>query len=186
MMASMVMLILIWLSYVSGNPNAPIEEYDKMDAATKLQNRKDMLKFYKYSDEEIKNLGDKINDPATLYTKEFVSNKKNGLVKRNQEKFETSGYRSQLGDDFKFGLEHLDKYNMEMAPEGELPEAEVVKEKDDKEIEAGKLDVNPKPQMGPEWWLQDVIKTAGAAGDMARIKKRLPWAPKLNPVLLEN
>jgi hypothetical protein len=167
------------------NPNAPIEEYDKMDAATKLQNRKDMLKFYKYSDEEIKNLGDKINDPATLYTKEFVSNKKNGLVKRNQEKFETSGYRSQLGDDFKFGLEHLDKYNMEMAPEGELPEAEVVKEKDDKEIEAGKLDVNPKPQMGPEWWLQDVIKTAGAAGDMARIKKRLPWAPKLNPVLMD-
>lgn len=167
------------------NPNASIEEFDKMDAATKLQNRKDMLKFYKYSDEEIKNLGDKINDPATLYTKEFVSDKKNGLVKRNQEKFETSGYRSQLGDDFMFGLEHLDKYNMEMAPEGELADAEVVKEKDDKEIEAGKLDVNPKPQMGPEWWLQDVIKTAGAAGDMARVQKRLPWAPKLNPVLMD-
>tara|TARA_R110000868_G_scaffold168750_1_gene403584 strand:- start:230 stop:1036 length:807 start_codon:yes stop_codon:yes gene_type:complete len=39
--------------------------------------------------------------------------------------------------------------------------------------------------MGPEWWLQDVIKTAGAAGDMARVKKRLPWAPKLNPTLMD-
>lgn len=27
----------------------------------------------------------------------------------------------------------------------------------------------------PEFWLQDVIKTAGAVGDYARLKKRLPW-----------
>lgn len=168
------------------NPNAPIEDFDKLDAAGKLQNRKDMLKFYKYSDEEINNLGDAINDPEKLYTKDFVSNKKNGLVKRNQEKFETSGYRSQLGDDYMFGLEHLDKYNMEMTPEGDLAEAEVVKEKDDKEIPTNELEAaKAKPQMGPEWWLQDVIKGVGAAGDMARVKKRLPWAPKLNPVLMD-
>ena len=166
------------------NPNVPIEEFDKLDAATKVQNRKEMLKFY-YSDEEINKLGDAINDPTKLYTKDFVSNKEKGLVKRNQQKFETSGYRSQLGDDFMFGLEHLDKYNMEMTPEGDLADAEVVKEKDDKEIPTNELDVNPKPQMGPEWWLQDVIKTAGAAGDMARVQKRLPWAPKLNPQLMD-
>ena len=167
------------------NPNAPIDEYDKMDATTKLQNRKDMLKFYNYSDDEITKLGDAINDPAKLYTKDFVSNKEKGLVKRNQQKFETSGYRSQLGDDYMFGLEHMDKYNMEMTPEGELNEDEITKEKDDKDIPTNELETDPKPQMGPEWWLQDVIKTAGAAGDMARVKKRLPWAPKLNPVLMD-
>ena len=168
------------------NPNAPIEEFDKLDATAKVQNRKEMLKFYNYSDEEINKLGDAINDPTKLYTKDFVSNKEKGLVKRNQQKFETSGYRSQLGDDFMFGLEHMDKYNMEMAPEGDLADAEVVKEKDDKEIPKNELeDAAAKPQMGPEWWLQDVIKTAGAAGDMARVQKRLPWAPKLNPVLMD-
>lgn len=168
------------------NPNAPIEEFDKLDDKAKVQNRKEMLKFYNYSDDEINKLGDAINDPAKLYTKDFVSNKEKGLVKRNQQKFETSGYRSQLGDDYMFGLEHMDKYNMEMAPEGDLADAEVVKEKDNKEIPKNELeDADAKPQMGPEWWLQDVIKTAGAAGDMARIKKRLPWAPKLNPVLMD-
>lgn len=181
------------------NPNGSIEDFEKMDDATKLQNRKDMLKFYNYSDDEITKLGDKINDPAKLYTGDFISNKKTGLVKRNQEKFETAGYRSQLGDDFMFGLEHMDKYNMEMGPEGELIT------EDEKECPEGMvkdpvtgeckdltipttdtdLDIDKKPEMGPEWWLQDVIKTAGAAGDMARVKKRLPWAPKLNPVLMD-
>jgi hypothetical protein len=168
------------------NPNAPIEEFDKLDDKAKVQNRKEMLKFYNYSDDEINKLGDAINDPAKLYTKDFVSNKEKGLVKRNQQKFETSGYRSQLGDDFMFGLEHMDKYNMEMAPEGDLADAEVTKEKDNKEIPKNESeDPAAKPQMGPEWWLQDVIKTAGAAGDMARVQKRLPWAPKLNPVLMD-
>jgi hypothetical protein len=178
------------------NPNGSIEDFEKMDDATKLQNRKDMLKFYNYSDDEIAKLGDKINDPAKLYTGDFISNKKTGLVKRNQEKFEASGYRSQLGDDFMFGLEHLDKYNMEMGPEGELvtddcPEGMVKDPKTgecvakDLDIPTNELETPKKPQMGPEWWLQDVIKTAGAAGDMARIKKRLPWAPKLNPVLMD-
>jgi hypothetical protein len=73
-----------------------------------------------------------------------------------------------------------------MAPEGDLADAEVTKEKDNKEIPKNESeDPAAKPQMGPEWWLQDVIKTAGAAGDMARVQKRLPWAPKLNPVLMD-
>jgi hypothetical protein len=179
------------------NPNGSIEDFEKMDTDTKLQNRKEMLKFYNYSDDEITKLGDKINDPSKLYTSDFVSNKKSGLVKRNQEKFETAGYRSRLGDDYMFGLEHMDKYNMEMGPEGELivdkekecPEGMVKDPKTGEcislEIPTEELDPNPKPQMGPEWWLQDAIKTAGAAGDMARVKKRLPWAPKLNPVLMD-
>lgn len=35
----------------------------------------------------------------------------------------------------------------------------------------------------PKWWLQDVIKTAGAASDFSRIKKRLPWAPIISPYI---
>ncbi len=31
------------------------------------------------------------------------------------------------------------------------------------------------------WWLQDVVRTAGAAGDFMRLKKYLPWAPKISP-----
>lgn len=33
------------------------------------------------------------------------------------------------------------------------------------------------PAPPAEWWLQDTIKTAGAFGDMMRLKKYMPWAP---------
>lgn len=33
------------------------------------------------------------------------------------------------------------------------------------------------------WWLQDVVKTTGAAGDLLRIHKYLPWAPKVEPFI---
>ncbi len=34
---------------------------------------------------------------------------------------------------------------------------------------------DPPPPKDAPWWLQDIIKTAGAAGDMMRIKKHTPW-----------
>lgn len=34
-----------------------------------------------------------------------------------------------------------------------------------------------------DFWLQDVIATTGALGDMARIKKYQPWSPKLSPYI---
>ena len=38
---------------------------------------------------------------------------------------------------------------------------------------------NPPPPLGPQgeapWWLQDIIKVAGAVGDKARIKRYMPW-----------
>jgi hypothetical protein len=40
--------------------------------------------------------------------------------------------------------------------------------------------------MGPsEWWMQDIIKTTGAAADKARVNKYMPWAPVYQPVIAE-
>lgn len=36
-----------------------------------------------------------------------------------------------------------------------------------------------------EWWLQDIIKTAGAVSDKARLQKYMPWAPTVQPYLEE-
>ena len=176
----------------AANPDKPASDFTALPDDQKINNRKMMLKFYGYKDDEITE--EKLKNPSKLYTEDFITNKDNGLVKRNQEKFETSGYRSRLGDDNMFGLEHLDRYYFDRNPEGEIvtedegcPEGMV---KDpvtgecvakDLDIPTEELDITEKPQMGPEWWLQDVIKTAGAAGDMARVKKRLPWSPKLSP-----
>ena len=173
------------------NPDTDPAEFDKLDDKNKLANRTEMLQFYGYDPKEI---GDeKLKDPAKLYTSAFITNKNNGLVKRNQEKFETAGYRSQLGDDYKFGLEHMDRYHFGKDPEGTEDTPEIDKEcpegmvKDPvtgeciaKDLEKGNIGNVPKDEMGPEWWLQDAIKTAGAAGDMARIKKYMPWAPKVS------
>lgn len=167
----------------AANPDKPISEFQSLPEDQRINNRKMMLKFYGYKDEEIPE--DKLKDPSKLYTSDFITNKESGLVKRNQDKFETAGYRSRLGDDFKFGLEHLDRYYFGRNPEGELVPEDGNTETEDKEIPAGELDVKQSPQAGPEWWLQDAIRTAGAAGDMARVKKYLPWSPKLNPYVPE-
>jgi hypothetical protein len=166
----------------AANPDKPIAEFEAMPDDQKINNRKMMLKFYGYKDDQLTD--EKLKDPSKLYTQDFITNKDNGLVKRNQEKFETSGYRSRLGDDNMFGLEHLDRYYFDRNPEGDIiTEDETTDGGGSTEIPTEELDITEKPQMGPEWWLQDVIKTAGAAGDMARVKKRLPWSPKLNPYI---
>lgn len=38
----------------------------------------------------------------------------------------------------------------------------------------------PPPPQPAEWWLQDTIKTAGAASDLMGVKKYMPWAPKID------
>jgi hypothetical protein len=43
--------------------------------------------------------------------------------------------------------------------------------------------VGKNEQAPADFWLQDIIKTAGAAGDQARIKKYLPWQAPYNPHL---
>jgi hypothetical protein len=53
------------------------------------------------------------------------------------------------------------------------------------EISTNDLEVTDVQRPDAEWWLQDAIATAGAAGDLARIKKYTPWAPKLSPYIPE-
>ena len=38
----------------------------------------------------------------------------------------------------------------------------------------------PQPPQPAQWWLQDTIKTAGAAMDLMGVKKYMPWAPKID------
>ena len=48
-------------------------------------------------------------------------------------------------------------------------------------IETPKVDSYVTDPTYAPWWTQDVIKTMGAAGDFLRVKKYLPWAPKVAP-----
>ena len=52
-------------------------------------------------------------------------------------------------------------------------------EKPEEEITRDDFQRNPPPPLGPQgeapWWLQDIIKVAGAVGDKARIKRYMPW-----------
>jgi hypothetical protein len=63
-------------------------------------------------------------------------------------------------------------------PEKDLPELTVKK---DEEKPAEEQDVKRNTPQGvtgnrrAPWWLQDIIKTSGAAADLARIKKYDPW-----------
>lgn len=63
----------------------------------------------------------------------------------------------------------------------EVPETEVKIEEPTMPGEIGQLKQAPPS----EWWLQDVVKTAGSALDLARVKKYMPWAPQFQPVIAD-
>jgi hypothetical protein len=66
----------------------------------------------------------------------------------------------------------------EKEPEKGLPEL-TVKEKETTPAEAQTVNrYNPQAVLGNKrapWWLQDIIKTSGAAADLARVNKYQPW-----------
>ena len=54
--------------------------------------------------------------------------------------------------------------------------------------EKGPIQAAPQAQYAYDygyapWWAQDVVNIAGSAGDFLRLKKYLPWAPKVEPVV---
>jgi len=61
--------------------------------------------------------------------------------------------------------------------EEDLGQDEVADEVPTEELEVDQEDPNA------DFWLQDIIATTGALGDMARIKKYQPWSPKLSPYI---
>jgi len=155
------------------NPEADINEFTKLDKDGRLNNRKDMLKMYGYDVDKLKNL----DDPSKLYTPDFVAKKgdANSLVKRNERLFKGEGFRSE--DDTQLGLDHLDKYRLDKTyGYGDIPETP-------DEITTEDIELENQQDIPAEYWAQDVIGTLGAAGDLARVKKYTPWAPKLTPYI---
>jgi hypothetical protein len=161
------------------HPDGTYDDYENMDEDSKIENRKGMLALHGY---DVKALGDKVKDPSKLYTQEFVTDPKNGLVVRNERVFKGKDAKTfRAEDDKAFGLDHLDAYTLPRYTDSE----EVPDEYVPGEIPTEDLDVQNVPRPGSEWWLQDAIATAGAAGDLARVKKYTPWAPKVNPYIPE-
>ena len=159
------------------NPKGTYEDFKKMDDAAKVQNRKGMLSLYGY---DVEKLGDVVNDPAKLYTKEFVTDPKSGLAARNEVTFKgdkAKTYRS--ADDAKIGLDHLDAYSL--APEYGN---ELIDETEGAEdIETNTLEDTYAGDQDTPYWKQDVVRMAGAFGDLNRVKKYTPWSPKLAPYI---
>jgi len=40
--------------------------------------------------------------------------------------------------------------------------------------------IPPPPRNPPEWWLQDTVNTMGAVGDLASVKKYMPWEARVD------
>lgn len=156
------------------NPKGTYEDFKKMDNAARIQNRKGMLSLYGY---DVEKLGDKVNDPSKLYTKEFITDPKSGLAARNEVTFKGKDAKTfRSADDAKIGLDHLDAYTL--APEYGN---ELIDEDGADEIETESLDETYTPERDAPYWKQDLVKMAGAFGDLNRIKKYTPWSPKLAP-----
>jgi hypothetical protein len=161
------------------------QDFEGLTEDQKLENRKAMLKFYKYDTSKFTD--EQLKDPSKFYTKEIISGKKGakaklengilknaeeiGLVGANQWRFNQEGFRPSASDDWKLGLEHLDEFtfNNKLAL-GEPVEDITI----DEPIKPGEIPMS-KPVPPDQWWLQDIIKTAGAFGDMMRLKKYMPW-----------
>jgi hypothetical protein len=161
-------------------------DYEALDDASRIDNRKNMLKFYGYDPTTFTE--DQLKDPNVLYTKEMISGKKGtepkyddknnlingadlGLVGANQAIFHSNEFRPSASDDWKLGLEHLDEYQFKnkIALGDAAPETAV----EDAVKKAPLATQYPVPP--DQWWLQDIIKTAGAFSDKERLKKYMPW-----------
>jgi len=162
------------------NPNGTYDDFENLDDTKKIENRKGMLALHGY---DLKELGDKVNDPSKLYTKDFVAKKgdRNSLSWRNEKVFkgkDDKNFRTE--DDQEIGLDHLDAYTLgKTYGDVEVPD-EYEEEIDN--LEGEDLNIRNINRNTP-FWLQDTIKTLGAAGDLARVKKYRPWSPTVNPYM---
>ena len=164
------------------NWNKKESDFKQLSAEDKKTNRVAYLKKLNYTDEEINNLGDKLEDPSKLYTPEFVgkptykdgqfSGDPNSLVARTQKSFGKEQFRPYKADDYLFGWEHADFYQ-EDKPQMSY---ENVAEEDAAAIAGDPLKAQryTGDEVAP-WFLQDVVNTWGSAADLARRKKYMPW-----------
>lgn len=179
------------------NWNKTANEFHNLSPEAKKANRVGYLKKLGYGDDELKTLSDKIDDPEKLYTPKFTRGwgrkkvTKNGktywtgddksLVGRVQKSFDHDQFRPHAGDDYALGWEHADFYKendptleFEDVPDEVLTTEEKEKAKEEFRAKSG---IENAP-----WFLQDIINTTGAAADLLRVKKYMPWqaAPSLH------
>lgn len=102
-------------------------------------------------------------------------------------------YDGKLGKRWSEGIENIGKNIDTKSPIGPpdynygVSTPDVVKKGEVQTLDNGYRipDTKPNDIAKSKWWIQDQINTAGAVGDYMRIKKRLPWAPTVSPVIPE-
>lgn len=136
------------------------------------------------------------NTKDKAYRKALYDAKKKGLsedeAKKHAEAFsqrvvDQIGFINKPGDvrhkDLMWGKYHRSRKELEFQPDPEqpTPPPQVTIKPGEKQPDAVKEPfVSPglkpvKGKMNAPWWLQDIIGTAGAFGDLARVKKYEPW-----------
>ena len=157
------------------NWNKTPAEFQTLSPEARKANRVGYLTKIGYSEDEMKKLGDRLDDPSKLYTNDFVNGKgkdDQSLVGRVQKAFNKDQFRPTLKDDYAFGWEHADFYkeNEPTTDFEDVPE-EILTEEEKKQANTEfKADLQDAP-----WFLQDVIGVTGAARDLMSIKKYMPW-----------
>jgi len=161
-------------------PNAKLEQmlgskgYGKTNADLKKA-----VADGKISPEEIRNA---YKDDQWWF-RALTTEKKRLPRKEYEEKMKQQGAIKQ-GDKTFFGDDPTRPYvYTEYEPIDEEPKKDI--KVVDKEVVPGvRPDIrrNPPVEVGKKtyapWWLQDIVKTSGAAADLARVKKYLPWQDK--------
>lgn len=159
------------------NWNKTAAEFQALSPEARKANRVGYLTKLGYSEAEMKKLGDRLDDPNKLYTNEFVNGKgkdDNSLVGRTQKAFSKDQFRPYKKDDYAYGWEHADFYK-ENEPTMEFEDVpeDILKEEEKK---VAKQELKPTyAEEDAQFFAQDVIGTAGAALDLMRVKKYMPW-----------
>jgi len=182
------------------NADRSPEDWDKLDAAGKTANRKLYFRSlgFDLSDDHI---NANIDNPAKLYTNDFVSGRKQARLAEEipdssgtkhtalgftdaVEAFfddQKANWRPAFGADKKLGLEHADAYSFEKTVKEIDLEGEEVTEEKEEEIMDTKSPNHITDRKYSPWWIQDIVNISGAAQDLFSIKKYKPYKATYAP-----
>jgi hypothetical protein len=150
------------------NGNGTAAEFQALTPDAKKENRSLYLKDLDYTPAEIAQYeaDGKLDDPSLLYTEDFMKGDR-GFTARNETKFGSGAFRPGMGDDYKYGLEHVDDYTFENSLDWEdAPMTEGVDPADPL--------VEAKANAPFEPWLQDRMNVNNLAMQRLRAKKYNP------------
>jgi len=104
--------------------------------------------------------------------------KKDEYEKKMKELSIPKGDRKFFSDDpsspYKYTEYEMEEEAAKPAPPA-APGAPQQKKTEDQTVNRYPINEKPLVPAGAPWWLQDIIKTSGAAADLARVKKYQPW-----------